>query len=889
MNRFFLVLTLFSYTQAVSQDNLELVKELPGFPSYFLNPDTPISNGKLLLYVYGLTPSEATLWTTDGTNEGTEILSTGNLPEVGHIVTYKGKIYYNTDLSQTIWESDGTPEGTKVFLELLFPNFNRGYNVIGVANNKLIFTIQPSAEEPKQLWASDGTIQGTEKLLNSVRPSENPYFEGIAFQGKLFFNGYSVENGDGLWVSDGTISGTKPLLTDLTFTGPTQFFNHNDEKFFFSTYDQATDKFSLWVSDGNVSNTIEILEYESSIAPFAYGAWWYLSHNDKTFFNVDDAVNGPELWVTNGTTAGTKRFTDINEPGDEERWQLRPQIVYKNKVYFRANDGSGVEAVWQTDGTPEGTQVFLPNMHLGPMAVFNGMLFIASQGILYKTDGSPEGTSVVPIPTGPNREINIVTYGGNLYISTISQDEKSYLYMYSNCSETNLSLSEDASICRGDSKELAVNGADSYLWFPSESLNTASSTTVTASPLETTKYTVLGSFANGCLKSKSVIVSVNSKPELVVTNSDEICFGESIELSANGAETYSWSPSESLSANEGNQVLASPTESNTYTITGFSEAGCQDSETISITVNALPDVRIETDKSQICEGERATLTGAGAITYTWLVNGAPYGEAPFIEMEPSTTTTFNIVGTDTNGCSSQSTYTLIVNPKPDVIVDYDKLLICQGESVSFSARGASNYQWSPATGLNTITGSTVIASPHQSIRYKITGISQEGCVDTLGYYLGVTEKAEQPIITLSNVNTETPTLISSYERGNQWFNEEGAMFSATNQSLEVEESGTYRVQVLKNGCLSDFSEPLTLVITGIRETGFKIFPNPTTQFLQLKNITTLCKIVILDVHGRDVMTLTELPEKIDVSSLPSGMYLIKIKGTQTLSAKFIKQ
>jgi gliding motility-associated-like protein len=45
--------------------------------------------------------------------------------------------------------------------------------------------------------------------------------------------------------------------------------------------------------------------------------------------------------------------------------------------------------------------------------------------------------------------------------------------------------------------------------------------------------------------------------------------------------------------------------------------------------------------------------------------------------------------------------------------------ICLGESVTLVAHGSSNYSWSPSDGLNTTSGSTVIASPENTITYTV--------------------------------------------------------------------------------------------------------------------------------------------------------------------------
>lgn len=58
--------------------------------------------------------------------------------------------------------------------------------------------------------------------------------------------------------------------------------------------------------------------------------------------------------------------------------------------------------------------------------------------------------------------------------------------------------------------------------------------------------------------------------------------------------------------------------------------------------------------------------------------------------------------------------------------------ICFGESstLSASASGATNYSWSPSTGLNTTNGPTVIASPVQTTTYTVTATGPGGSGST---------------------------------------------------------------------------------------------------------------------------------------------------------------
>jgi hypothetical protein len=70
-----------------------------------------------------------------------------------------------------------------------------------------------------------------------------------------------------------------------------------------------------------------------------------------------------------------------------------------------------------------------------------------------------------------------------------------------------------------------------------------------------------------------------------------------------------------------------------------------------------------------------------------------------------------------------------VNPGPTVSVNPATAVICAGDSIVLTASGtATGYSWSPATGLNTTTGATVVAKPSATTTYSVVGAgSGSGC------------------------------------------------------------------------------------------------------------------------------------------------------------------
>ena len=71
---------------------------------------------------------------------------------------------------------------------------------------------------------------------------------------------------------------------------------------------------------------------------------------------------------------------------------------------------------------------------------------------------------------------------------------------------------------------------------------------------------------------------------------------------------------------------------------------------------------------------------------------------------------------------------------------------------------------------------------------------------------------------------------------------------------------------------------------------FRVFPNPSSDFINIQSEYPIDRVEILDLKGVVVLASNVNPETIDVSSLRSGLYLIKVyQGETTRLQRFVKQ
>ncbi|MEW6469010.1 MAG: PKD domain-containing protein [Bacteroidota bacterium] len=203
------------------------------------------------------------------------------------------------------------------------------------------------------------------------------------------------------------------------------------------------------------------------------------------------------------------------------------------------------------------------------------------------------------------------------------------------------------SICTGGSVAITASGGNTYAWSPATGLSATTGASVTASPTTTTTYTITGTGANGCTGTTTITVTVATSINLAITPSPaSICIGSSINLTATGATTYTWSPASGLSATTGSVVSANPTSTTTYTVTGAS-GSCSTTSTVTVTVNPLPAAPVISQSVNV-------LTSTPALTYQWYLNSSPIPGATSQSYTISQTGTYEVCITDANGCSACS-------------------------------------------------------------------------------------------------------------------------------------------------------------------------------------------------------------------------------------------
>jgi len=206
-------------------------------------------------------------------------------------------------------------------------------------------------------------------------------------------------------------------------------------------------------------------------------------------------------------------------------------------------------------------------------------------------------------------------------------------------------------ICAGQSTTLTGSGAASYTWMP----GSITGNPIAPSPTGNITYTLIGLGSNGCVGQTVRSITVNPSPTVTVNNAT-ICAGNSANLIANGASTYSWNTGAGTSS-----ISVSPTITTVYTTTG-TVGSCSSIRTSTVVVNALPSLTLASSSGTAC-----TISSGGiTLSLTGSPSGGVYSGTGVVG---STFTAQAIAGTytaaysytnSTTGCSNTTNASIIV-------------------------------------------------------------------------------------------------------------------------------------------------------------------------------------------------------------------------------------
>jgi gliding motility-associated-like protein len=388
-------------------------------------------------------------------------------------------------------------------------------------------------------------------------------------------------------------------------------------------------------------------------------------------------------------------------------------------------------------------------------------------------------------------------------------------------------------ICEGETVQLASSYSSNNAWFRVGSTQVLGALQ-SFSANTTGQYFVRLANASGCYSySDTLNITVNAKPAtpVIAPSALSFCVGDSVTLSTNSTLSRQW-------LNGGTVITNATGSSYVVRSAGFfslrvtNANGCVNtSASVEIVVNPTPLISVATlpFNASVCAGAPVILTASGANTYSW-TGGITNGVA-FIPVQSAT---YIVTATDVNGCSTQVSRSVVVNPLPNITVVSNPINgnVCTGDQVTLVASGANTLSWSGGV----ING--VSFTPTQSGSYVVTG------TDALGCSRSVTSNIT--VLALPTVQIATPAVPYICEASTvaltatgtgisyQWYINNTEMPGQVNATINAVAEGAYTV-ITRNsqGCRSVPSNPVSLAVQRAPQVAFsydKYCVDLATQF-----------------------------------------------------------
>ncbi|MFN5841977.1 MAG: T9SS type A sorting domain-containing protein, partial [Bacteroidota bacterium] len=248
---------------------------------------------------------------------------------------------------------------------------------------------------------------------------------------------------------------------------------------------------------------------------------------------------------------------------------------------------------------------------------------------------------------------------------------------------------------------------------------------------------------------------------------------------------------------------------------------------------------------------------------------------------------------------------------------------CSGTTTTLTSGGATTYVWSPTTGLNISTGTTVNAAPTASTTYTVVGTGSGGCTGSRTVSVKLTSTCGVPTgITVQNITGTSAQITWSaqpcaityrlqYRASGliSWTNI-SSISGATISITGLQSNTTYQYR-LRSNCStstnSNYSAIQTFSTTSSLKTSNElndeyetanIYPNPTSGILNINvsyDEAGMLQLELYNIYGQRVWQQFQWVESegvfnFNISHLAPGVYMLMMRKEQeTSSYKLIKQ
>ncbi|OIQ36284.1 MAG: hypothetical protein BM555_02990 [Crocinitomix sp. MedPE-SWsnd] len=309
--------------------------------------------------------------------------------------------------------------------------------------------------------------------------------------------------------------------------------------------------------------------------------------------------------------------------------------------------------------------------------------------------------------------------------------------------------------------------------------------------------------------------------------------------------------------------------------------------TVVQTISTLDAVNMWTDQSIDLSGAssystfyigiRVNCTTAGSLTGL----GVTYGQTVFDEI---------VITGEPNTCTNTTSSPVVNTCDSYTVPSGDETYMMSGIYMDTipNAGGCDSIMTIDVTLGNNTSAFTVnvcddYTVPSGDETYSVNGTVMDTITNTAGCdsVMTITVNVVEPDVTISN--TAGTLMADAAGLAYQWIDcsDNSPVSGETGQSFTPTANGDYAVIVTELGC-SDTSDCENISGLGIgqNDLSFNIYPNPATDVLTIEtSLTNDVQLQLLSIDGKQLRTVAVLnPSKyvLDVSTLPNGVYILKL-------------
>ena len=283
-----------------------------------------------------------------------------------------------------------------------------------------------------------------------------------------------------------------------------------------------------------------------------------------------------------------------------------------------------------------------------------------------------------------------------------------------------------------------------------------------------------------------------------------VCASTVLQLSA--PEAVAWTGTRSGALGQGRQLTYQPRQDEVIYYTTGLGPGCSIAYSLDVAVRATD--RLLASDTTVCAGEPLTLAMDTAYSSaTWFSTASgEIGRGHQLTVDLSEADTLWVEVSTEEGCLLRDTIVVTVFPAI-ALVEADTLRIQAGTSVVLEARGAAEYQWSPAAGLSRTDVADPEASPPETTTYVVQGVTPQGCIVTDTLTVTVASPPAEATLFVPNLfspngdgQNDTFRLYGQNIASITWqiYDRQGTQLFEANR-LEIGWNGEYQGHPLPNG------------------------------------------------------------------------------------------